>query len=72
MNSITPIRSLTQNLNELIQQDELSKEDMEDIKQSVSTMIHRSDHLQNFIQSYRKLAILPSPKKRKDRTYITN
>lgn len=65
MNSITPIRSLTQNLNELIQQDELSKGDVEDIKQSVATMIHRSDHLQNFIESYRKLAMLPSPKKEK-------
>lgn len=63
MNSITPIRSLTQNLNELIQQEELSKGDMEDIKQSVTTMIHRSDHLQCFIESYRRLAMLPSPKK---------
>lgn len=63
MNSITPIRSLTQNLNELIQQESLSKEDMEDIRQSVNTMIHRSDHLQSFIESYRKLAMLPSPKK---------
>jgi len=65
MNSITPIRSLTQNLNELIQQESLSKEDMEDIKQSVTTMIHRSDHLQSFIESYRKLAMLPSPQKEK-------
>jgi len=63
MNSITPIRSLTQNLNELIQQESLSKDDMEDIKQSVTTMIHRSDHLQSFIESYRKLAMLPSPQK---------
>ena len=65
MNSITPIRSLTQNLNELIQQESLSKDDMEDIKQSVTTMIHRSDHLQSFIESYRKLAMLPSPQKQK-------
>lgn len=65
MNSITPIRSLTQNLNALVQQDSLSKEDTEDIKLSVATMIHRSDHLQNFIESYRKLAMLPSPKKEK-------
>ncbi|KGO85049.1 histidine kinase [Flavobacterium rivuli WB 3.3-2 = DSM 21788] len=65
MNSITPIRSLTQNLNELIQQESLSKDDMEDIKQSVTTMIHRSDHLQSFIESYRKLAMLPSPQKEK-------
>jgi nitrogen fixation/metabolism regulation signal transduction histidine kinase len=68
MNSITPIRSLTQNLSELIQQDELSKSDMEDIQQSVATMLHRSDHLQSFIESYRTLAMLPSP--RKERTAL--
>ena len=65
MNSITPIRSLTQNLNDLMQQESLSKEDLEDIKQSVTTIIHRSDHLQNFVESYRKLAMLPTPKKEK-------
>lgn len=63
MNSITPIRSLTQNLNELMQQESLSKEDLEDIRQSVTTIIHRSDHLQNFVESYRKLAMLPTPDK---------
>lgn len=65
MNSITPIRSLTQNLNDLMQQDSLSKEDLEDIRQSVTTIIHRSDHLQNFVESYRKLAMLPTPNKEK-------
>lgn len=65
MNSITPIRSLTQNLNEMMQQEALSKEDLDDIKASISTMIHRSNHLQNFVESYRKIAMLPSPKKEK-------
>lgn len=65
MNSITPIRSLTQNLNDLMQQESLSKEDLEDIRQSVTTIIHRSDHLQNFVESYRKLAMLPTPNKEK-------
>lgn len=65
MNSITPIRSLTQNLNDLMQQESLTKEDLEDIKQSVTTIIHRSDHLQNFVESYRKLAMLPTPNKEK-------
>ncbi|MFL9844525.1 sensor histidine kinase [Flavobacterium rhizosphaerae] len=63
MNSITPIRSLTQSLNEFTQQDALSTEDIEDMKNCVNTMIHRSDHLQNFIESYRKLAMLPTPNK---------
>ncbi|KGO91847.1 sensor histidine kinase [Flavobacterium subsaxonicum] len=65
LNSITPIRSLAQNLEDIMQQDALSKDDLEDIRQSVSTMINRSDHLQNFIESYRKLAMLPSPDKQK-------
>lgn len=65
MNSITPIRSLTQNLNELMQQETLSKDDLEDIRQSASAMVYRSDHLQNFVESYRKLAMLPTPEKQK-------
>ncbi|MXN90285.1 GHKL domain-containing protein [Flavobacterium sp. Sd200] len=64
MNSITPIRSLSQNLSELMHQKELSNEDMHDIRQSVDTMIQRSNHLQSFIDSYRKLAMLPSPDKK--------
>ncbi|WP_291128438.1 sensor histidine kinase [Flavobacterium sp. UBA7682] len=65
LNSLTPIRSLSQNLNELVQQENLSAEDLEDIKQSVATMHNRSNHLQEFVESYRKLAMLPSPKKEK-------
>jgi signal transduction histidine kinase len=65
LNSLTPIRSLSQNLSELVQQETLSAEDLEDIKQSVATMHNRSNHLQEFVESYRKLAMLPSPKKEK-------
>lgn len=65
LNSITPIRSICQNLQDLIDQDSLSAEDLEDIKNSVETMLRRSDHLQKFVEGYRKLAMLPSPKKEK-------
>jgi len=65
LNSITPIRSICQNLEDLVEQDSLSSEDLEDIKNSVQTMLRRSDHLQKFIEGYRKLAMLPSPKKEK-------
>lgn len=65
LNSLTPIRSLSQNLHELVQQDSLSTEDLDDMKQSVVTMLNRSDHLQQFVESYRKLAMLPTPKKEK-------
>jgi two-component system, NtrC family, nitrogen regulation sensor histidine kinase NtrY len=65
LNSLTPIRSLSQNLSELVQQETLSVEDLDDIKQSVATMHNRSNHLQEFVESYRKLAMLPSPRKEK-------
>ncbi|PJJ09377.1 histidine kinase/DNA gyrase B/HSP90-like ATPase [Flavobacterium sp. 1] len=63
LNSITPIRSLSQNLQDLVQQETISAEDLDDMKSSVATMLRRSDHLQQFVESYRKLAMLPSPKK---------
>lgn len=65
LNSLTPIRSLSQNLNEMVQQESLTAEDLDDIKQSVATIHNRSNHLQEFVESYRKLAMLPSPKKEK-------
>jgi two-component system nitrogen regulation sensor histidine kinase NtrY len=63
LNSITPIRSLSQNLQDMVQQETISAEDLADMKSSVATMLRRSDHLQQFVESYRKLAMLPSPKK---------
>ncbi len=63
LNSITPIRSLSQNLQDLVQQETISAEDLDDMKSSVATMLRRSDHLQQFVESYRKLSMLPSPKK---------
>ncbi|MFV8270644.1 sensor histidine kinase [Flavobacterium sp. GT2N3] len=65
LNSITPIRSLSQNLQDLVQQKTISSEDVDDMKSSVATMLRRTDHLQQFVESYRKLAMLPSPKKEK-------
>jgi two-component system, NtrC family, nitrogen regulation sensor histidine kinase NtrY len=63
MNSIAPIRSLTQNLNEMAMQEAFTQDDIRDMRQSLSTMMHRSNHLQSFIESYRTLAMLPLPVK---------
>ncbi|MNX34211.1 Sensor protein FixL [compost metagenome] len=63
MNSLTPIRALSQNLIHIVDQDELEDDDFEDIKSSISTIINRSDHLQFFVENYRKLAMLPTPNK---------
>lgn len=65
LNSITPIRSISQNLQELVEQDSISNDDLEDIKSGIGTMLRRSDLLQKFVEGYRKLAMLPSPKKEK-------
>ena len=63
MNSLTPIRALSQNLLQIVDQEKLEEDDFEDIKSSISTIINRSDHLQDFVESYRKLAMLPTPAK---------
>lgn len=63
MNSLTPIRALSQNLLHIVDQEKLEDDDFEDIKSSISTIINRSDHLQVFVENYRKLAMLPTPTK---------
>ncbi len=63
MNSLTPIRALSQNLLHIVDQEKLEEDDFEDIKSSISTIINRSDHLQVFVENYRKLAMLPTPTK---------
>lgn len=64
MNSLTPIRALSQNLLQIVDQEKLEEDDFDDIKSSISTIINRSDHLQVFVENYRKLAMLPTPTKK--------
>jgi len=61
MNSLTPIHSLTKNMQEIFKQDSLSEEDKEDLVLSLDTIINRSNHLQDFVDRYRKLTMLPTP-----------
>lgn len=63
MNSLTPIRSLSQSLHDIVSQDELGPEDLDDIRESLSTIVNRSNHLQFFVENYRKLTMLPTPEK---------
>ncbi|HEX8563689.1 MAG TPA: HAMP domain-containing sensor histidine kinase [Flavobacterium sp.] len=64
MNSLTPIRSLSQSLTEIVNQEQLLPDDLTDIRQSLGTIINRSDHLQHFVDNYRKLTMLPTPDKK--------
>src|SRR5699024_246848 len=50
-------------IQEFTTQKTLSEEDREDLDLSIKTIINRSNHLQHFIDNYRKLTMLPSPKK---------
>ena len=61
INSLTPIYSLANTTKMYFESDELDKQDYEDIKLSLDTIMNRSQHLQTFIDQYRQLTMLPSP-----------
>lgn len=63
INSLTPIYSLAHTTKMYFESDELDKEDYEDIKLSLDTIMNRSQHLQKFVDQYRQLTMLPSPVK---------
>ncbi len=63
MNSLTPIQSLSKSLQSITAQETLDKEDIEDLQNGLETISNRSNHLQFFVENYRKLASLPSPQK---------
>ncbi|MCX6239932.1 MAG: ATP-binding protein, partial [Bacteroidia bacterium] len=72
MNSITPIASITQTLNYMIKdvrssytnafQDEGETEAIEEIELAIETIHKRSIGLLHFVESYRDLTRIPSPK----------
>lgn len=63
MNSLTPIQSLSKSLQSITSQKSFDKEDIEDLQNGLETITNRSNHLQFFVENYRKLASLPSPQK---------
>jgi len=63
LNTLTPINSLIQNLEYLANEDELSKDDQKDMKDSLKIINSKSAQLLHFIDSYRQVAELPKPKK---------
>jgi two-component system, NtrC family, nitrogen regulation sensor histidine kinase NtrY len=73
MNSVTPISSLTETLEALLIDragnpkhiEDLTDENLHDIRFSLETIRKRSDGLLNFIDSYRKLTRVPKPHKEK-------
>ncbi len=65
LNTLTPVNSLIQNLEYLTDQEELTDEDQEEIKDSLKIINSKSQQLLHFIDSYRQIAELPKPKKSK-------
>ena len=63
INTITPISSLAENLDSLLQEDETDEETIQELSQGLQIIKRRSHHLTSFVDTYRKLAELPLPQK---------
>jgi two-component system nitrogen regulation sensor histidine kinase NtrY len=62
LNSITPISSLSDTVNQMISNKEsLNAEDLEDLKPALQTIKRRSEGLLDFVKDYRLIAELPTP-----------
>tara|TARA_Y100000031_G_C8228555_1_gene389683 strand:+ start:584 stop:1588 length:1005 start_codon:yes stop_codon:yes gene_type:complete len=68
MNSITPISSLSETIDEIVKNHknelpspEIYKEDMENVGQAIATIGNRSKGLLNFVELYRNLTRIPKP-----------
>lgn len=69
MNSVTPISSLTETMQSLLQHkdgtekglDDLKQETISDIRFSLKTIQKRTDGLLDFVENYRKLTKVPKP-----------
>ncbi len=63
LNTLTPVNSLIQNLEYLAEQDDLNKDNQDEMKGSLQIINSKSQQLLHFIDSYRQVAELPKPKK---------
>jgi nitrogen fixation/metabolism regulation signal transduction histidine kinase len=61
-NSMAPIRSLAESLQNLARAEELEAEDRSDLQQGLEIIRERADSLSRFVQEYARLAKLPPPK----------
>jgi len=68
MNSITPISSLSETIGDILKNHETDspspsdfEEDMENVKQAITTIGNRSKGLLNFVELYRNLTRIPKP-----------
>ena len=64
INTITPISSLAENLDSLLQEENTDEDTIQELSQGLSIIKRRSQHLTSFVDTYRKLAELPLPDKK--------
>ena len=62
MNSVTPIVSLTGAINDLLEKEDTSPENLADVKQAIKAIQKRSEGLLHFTETYRSLTKVPPPK----------
>jgi len=72
MNSITPVTSLARTASDVVadvidkaERKEAISEDLEDLRDAVSTVARRSDSLTQFVDSYRQISRLAPPEKKR-------
>ncbi|WP_459209169.1 sensor histidine kinase [Aquimarina rhabdastrellae] len=65
INTITPISSLANSLGSILNQNEIDNESLEELAMGLKIIKKRSQHLTNFVDTYRKLTELPLPQKEK-------
>ena len=61
INTITPISSLAESLDSLLQEEETDQETIDELSEGLKIIKRRSYHLTSFVDTYRKLAELPLP-----------
>jgi len=61
INTITPISSLAENLDSLLQEENSDPETLNELSTGLKIIHRRSQHLNSFVDTYRKLAELPQP-----------
>jgi two-component system, NtrC family, nitrogen regulation sensor histidine kinase NtrY len=69
MNSVTPIVSLSETMQDIVEQDLAQLDDLqqraaaEDLKNAIGTVINRSRGIMNFVQAYREFTNIPLPQR---------
>ncbi len=61
LNTLTPVNSLIQNLEYISNQETVSKDDQEEMKESLMIINSKSKQLLSFVDDYRQVAELPKP-----------